>query len=255
MIYDTHDSPFKQFEKLDFNLDNWLRFWYPTICSFLSISPEDDKKSLKEILNNFQTNFSPDNLLQILQNENVIVVAPGPSLTANISYLINSKINKGQDKQLIISVDGATSFLVKNNIIPTIIVTDLDGSVGDQIFAQKKGSIIIAHIHGDNTRAALRYLPTLINEKIIITTQTRPLKGAYNFLGFSDGDRAVSLLAYFKAKKAKLIGYDFGNVIGKYSKPHKLLQEKYTMKLKKFTIAKSIINWCSKKLEIEKQTK
>ena len=40
-----------------------------------------------------------------------------------------------------ICADGATTMLLKKSIIPDIIVSDLDGNIHDQIYANQKGSI------------------------------------------------------------------------------------------------------------------
>ena len=80
----------------------------------------------------------------------------------------------------------------------------------------------------------------------MITTQSKPVNGTFNFLGFTDGDRAVCLSSLLKASTATLIGFDFGQTIGKFSKENIFSESMKQRKLKKFTIAKSIINWCAK---------
>ena len=49
-----------------------------------------------------------------------------------------------------IAADGAVSACLERNIIPEIIVTDLDGNLPEMVWANKKGSKIVVHAHGDN---------------------------------------------------------------------------------------------------------
>ena len=109
---------------------------------------------------------------------------------------------------VVIAADGATSVLLRNAIIPDIVVTDLDGNIADIIYANRLGSLIVVHAHGDNIGILEKILPAL-NENVICTTQSRPLNNVYNFGGFSDGDRCVFLAKEFGAKGIKLIGFDF----------------------------------------------
>ncbi len=114
----------------------------------------------------------------------------------------------------------------------------------DQILAQKKGSTLLLHVHGDNRNLVEKNIEEISKGNFIITTQSDPIGGTSNFLGFTDGDRAVCLSALMKAKSVTLLGFDFGYKIGKFSK-NILSEEKKERKFKKFTIAKSIINWCA----------
>ena len=77
----------------------------------------------------------------------------------------------------------------------------------------------------------------------------------YNFGGFTDGDRAVFLAEELGAKKIFLIGFDFGEIVGKWSKPY--LKEHASIwesKKKKFKIAQMLLEWLKKngKAEIVK---
>ena len=146
---------------------------------------------------------------------------------------------------ILISADGATSYLVSKGIIPHFIVTDLDGIIQDQLEAQIKGSVPIVHIHGDNINAINRNIDQISKREFLITTQTLPLPGSFNFFGFTDGDRIVCLSTLMSASTIGLIGFDFGPEIGRYSKANQLNEEARNRKQKKFVIAKSIINWCS----------
>jgi len=121
---------------------------------------------------------------------------------------------------VVIAADGATSVLLRNGIIPEIICTDLDGTIADIITANRLGSIVVVHAHGDNI-AMLRKVVPALNEHVLCTTQSRPLSPyracgvggqsptVYNFGGFTDGDRCVFLAKEFGAQSIELIGFDF----------------------------------------------
>jgi uncharacterized Rossmann fold enzyme len=243
MIYDTKDSPFKKYEKMDFSLSIWLEFWYPQICKFLEISSKKDELALKEVLDIVKSNmFSEELKATLLRGNKALVVAPGERLEEEFeSYL--PTVDK--EDTILISANGATSFLLKQGFIPHVIVTDLDGNLKDQFEAQKAGSILLIHVHSDNLSTIKENIDNISKNNFIFTTQTEPLPGSYNFYGFTDGDRAVCMSSLMKVKKIFLSGFDFGPVIGKYSKQYQLNEEMKERKMKKFQIAKSIINWCA----------
>jgi uncharacterized Rossmann fold enzyme len=121
---------------------------------------------------------------------------------------------------VVIAADGATSALLRNAVIPDVVVTDLDGDIADIIHANKLGSIIVVHAHGDNREMLKKVLPGL-NEDVLCTTQSKPISSykacgvvgqsvtVHNFGGFTDGDRCVFLAKEFGAKEIELIGFDF----------------------------------------------
>jgi len=188
---------------------------YKKIVDDFGFSIKKDKLAadiLEELLQR-NKKFSIEELNILIHNKEVIVFGAGPSLENSI------EINKKEFSDKInIAADGATTALLEKNILPDIIVTDLDGKVSDQIIANSKNSIVVVHAHGDNIDKIKRYVPEF-KWKIIGSTQTNPkaYKNVYNFGGFTDGDRAVFLASHFNAKKIHLIGFDFDGEIGKYS--------------------------------------
>ncbi len=140
---------------------------------------------------------------RLIRGKEVIICGNAPCLENDI---------KEKDivtaSRVVIAADGATSILLRNAIIPDIIVTDLDGNIADIIYANRLGSIIVAHAHGDNIEMLIKVLPVL-NANAICTTQSRPLHNVYNFGGFTDGDRCVFLAKEFGAKGIELLGFDF----------------------------------------------
>ena len=195
--------------------NDWEKF-YKKILKDFNFDYNKDIEAAK-LLDNFISNSNKDILIKdikkTLNKKEVYVFGSGPSLLNSIDLFKNDF-----KKKIIISADGATSALVENKIIPNIIVTDLDGKIKDQIYANKKGSLVLIHAHGDNIQKICEYTD-LFNDDIIGTTQTNPdlYKKLYNFGGFTDGDRSVFLADHFKARKINLIGFDYEGLIGEYS--------------------------------------
>jgi len=211
----------------------WKPF-YEEIKTDLDLNFEEDKdaSSLLNFLLKDKKLEELKTLEKLIKDKELIIFGAGPSLEPSI----RSK-RKQIDKSIIIAADGATSALLKYDIEPDIIVSDLDGDIYDQINANLKGSLILIHAHGDNIKFIKKYVEDFQN-KIIGTTQINPsdFKNLYNFGGFTDGDRAVFLADHFKAKKINLVGFDFKGKIGKYSFPENKDKKMKLMKLK----------WCEK---------
>lgn len=220
--------------------------WEPTYKKILkdfNFSLENDKKSadfLDKLLENKENILSIKQLKNLINNKEVIVFGAGPSLKTSIDEHKNFF-----QETLKIAADGATTALLENDILPEIIVTDLDGKISDQVRANSQDSIAIIHAHGDNIDKIKKYVPKF-KGKIIGTTQTNPdqYNNLFNFGGFTDGDRAVYLAYEFNAKKINLIGFDFDGIIGEYSFPK---SKDRKQKIKKLDWCKRLINRLDKK--------
>ena len=110
----------------------------------------------------------------------------------------------------LISAGSATSAVMSRGIVPDIVVTDLDGDIGSQIEANRKGAVAVLHAHGDNIDLIMGYCKEFTG-KVILTTQSKPDFVISNFGGFTDGDRAVCLARHMGAKRIFLYGFDFDN--------------------------------------------
>lgn len=209
---------------MDYN--EWKKYYNQILLDFDFSKKEDEKSAilLSKLLDGKKL-VKPENLNNIISGKNVYVFGAAGSLQDDVK-----KVKK--EKAVFISADPATSLLMEKNIMPDIVVTDLDGVVEDEVKANKKGAIAMIHAHGNNIDRLERYVP-MFDGKIIGTTQSKPFDNIHNFGGFTDGDRAVCLADHFGAKKIFLAGFDFENV-GKYSKSKEL-------KMKKLGWAKRII--------------
>lgn len=221
--------------------EDWKPF-YEKITSHLPLNFEKDKESaiiLEKIIKNKKI-VSVKSLENLIKNKEVIIFGAGSSLEKTIIKHKDFFKNK-----TIICADGATSALLKYRIIPDIVITDLDGKIADILYANKKGSIVLIHAHGDNIKEIENYVREFIGD-VLGTTQINPIdfKNLYNFGGFTDGDRAIFLADHFNAKKIFLVGFDFDESIGEYSFADKKNKD---MKLKKLKWCKYLLQFLIKK--------
>ncbi|MFQ5919150.1 MAG: 6-hydroxymethylpterin diphosphokinase MptE-like protein [Thermoplasmata archaeon] len=140
----------------------------------------------------------PEDVWNRLHNRVVTVLGNGPNLKAELE----------RAEGRIVAADEATSVALRGGLRPSVVATDLDGQVGDQIEAQRRGALVVIHAHGDNVEALRRWTPSF-GPLTVGTTQAEPLAGIHNFGGFTDGDRAVYLADHFGAKEIRLAGFDF----------------------------------------------
>ncbi|HZC88794.1 MAG TPA: 6-hydroxymethylpterin diphosphokinase MptE-like protein [Nitrososphaera sp.] len=191
---------------------DWFPY-YQGIRAEFGYSTEKDQEAARTLSEMAKKKALDAKVLQKkIKGRNVIVIGAGSSIEdpGTLKYL---KKNKMFVK---IAADGAVQFLIENKIRPDIVVTDLDGNPAFLQKAEKMGAIMVVHAHGDNTDTLKKIVPKF--KKLIATTQVMPLENVYNFGGFTDGDRCVFLAEEFGAKKIVLVGMDFGDRIGKYSK-------------------------------------
>ena len=205
---------------------------YSEIRKEFNYSEKKDIESaviLNSIIKNSNIN---EKIINLIKDKTVFVIGSGPSLSTAIPVLKNFK------KTIKIAADSSVKLLVDNEIIPDIVITDLDG---DESTLKKIGkkSIFIVHAHGDNIEK-LEFVKKFT--KCIGTTQSNPFEKIQNFGGFTDGDRGVFLANHFDAKKIILFGMDFGEKIGRHSNTKKSERKIKLMKLHK---GKLLLEWLS----------
>ena len=153
--------------------------------------------------------------------------------------LVGAGLQKDTDipSSNVIVADGALRACLERNIIPSLIVTDLDGYIPDILWARKQGSEIILHAHGDNIARVFQYLSD-INPNCITTTYPSVSSNCWG--GFTDGDRALMMSLSLNCNTIKMIGFDY-NIIGNYSGDYS------PRKLEKLRWAQKIIETCMEK--------
>jgi 2-amino-4-hydroxy-6-hydroxymethyldihydropteridine diphosphokinase len=219
------------------DLESWLKR-YRRICKELGILERDDIEA-RNIASQIITDKKQPlgKLESLIRNREALIFGAGPSLEEGVKKLST----EDRRQKTLIAADGATSCLLENGLYPDIVVTDLDGDIKDLLLADRFGAIMVVHAHGDNIPAVKKTLPRFKNP--VVTAQTEPLRNVFNFWGFTDGDRAVFLARHFGATKIDLIGFDFGETVGKYSKPENPMNHAAgEIKKKKLEIAEELIS-------------
>ncbi|MEM3421896.1 MAG: 6-hydroxymethylpterin diphosphokinase MptE-like protein [Candidatus Hadarchaeum sp.] len=215
--------------------EKW-RPWYHEIVEKLKLDEQADLEAAK-LLNCLLPEPNLKRLAEIIRGHECLVLGAGPSLEEDLKRLKRA----GYLDKVLIPADGATSAVIRYRN-PEIIVTDLDGAIGDQLRAWKNGSWLVVHGHGDNIARLRKYVPRLL-ERIIGTTQTKPIGKLFNFGGFTDGDRAAFMAAELGAKEIYLAGMNLGTKIGKYSG-----RKNRARKLLKLEICRELLGWLSSEL-------
>ena len=202
-------------------------------------SEKEDLISAKKLNSLLKRKNSEKQIQNIIKGKTVFIIGAGPSLSKSLKHIKKSK------NIIKIVADGAVRALLEKNIKPDILVTDLDGDLESIRKIGKTQIPIVVHAHGDNSEK-LEIVKNIAN--VTGTTQTKKFGKLENFGGFTDGDRCVFLAEYFNASKIVLIGMDFGQKIGKYSK---LKVTNRKTKIKKLKFGKRIIEWFATKSKAE----
>ena len=233
----------------------WIQYRY--IVSKLGIDESLDRfatRVLSELLRGFQPDvFSVLNSLEkALRGGVAIVMGAGPSLERQVHEL---HVLGVFDECHTVIADGVARLVRKYNVIPSVIVTDLDGEDGSILELGLRGAIVALHAHGDNIDKVVEWIPQARRYRVRIlgTTQVEPTDNVINIGGFTDGDRAFVLTLRFHPRTVILVGMDFGDVVGPYSKPWLYQAVKADERKRiKLEIAKQIIEnaACSSRSEI-----
>ena len=201
--------------------------WKKEYSNILTEFKYDEKKDKESaiILNSFLKKSDVyEKISRLIKDKTVFVIGSGPSLSRSILKIKDFKTS------VKIAADSSIKYLVENDIMPDIIVTDLDGDVKTLTKIANRKSIFVVHAHSDNIEK-LEFVKNFKN--CIGTTQTKPFSKMQNFGGFTDGDRGVFLASHFCAKKIILFGMDFGDRIGKFSNTKNSERKIKLKKLKK----------------------
>ena len=112
---------------------------------------------------------------------------------------------------LLLVADGAAADCLAAGLVPSLIVSDLDGPVESEVTANGRGSLVVVHAHGDNVPAIERWVPEFPGE-LVGSWAGPPRPSLINVGGFTDGDRAAFLAEAMGARSIRLWGFDFERV-------------------------------------------
>lgn len=246
---------FKPKEQLDFYFE--FKDWYFKIINDFNFDYNKDYRAreyLSKVLDLKAKEWHLDEIIfsfqkRIQEKSNIFIYGCGPSLEVTVDYIIENLGMSIFGKSINLAADGAAVFL-KEKLIPVdAIFTDLDGITSSEF---NYPDFLIIHAHGDNIKKIRSFKQNIIKfQNLIGTTQVEPNKNVINPGGFTDGDRILFFLRTMLApfNKLYLIGMDFKNIIGKYSKLNiKKDQEGSFIKKKKLRYAVELIKWIRNKI-------
>lgn len=235
---------------MDFN--EW-EGWYKEILDTLGFSREGDENTaalLDKILDEkgcltLEQFF--DEIMEKKDTSKFIVVGAGPSIKKHIKYV---KENYDLNEYLVVSADGATTAMLEDDLVPDIVATDLDGKMEDLLAANSLGSYFVIHAHGDNEPLIDKWTTSF--DKILGTTQSKPVGHLYNFGGFTDGDRAMFFTLALGCEEMILAGMDFGTTVTKYSRPNieGATGPADEVKTKKLIFAERLLAWIKENADV-----
>ncbi len=236
---------------MDFN--EW-EGWYKEILDTLGFSREGDENTaalLDKILDEkgcLTIEEFSDEIMKKKDTSKFIVVGAGPSIKKHIKYV---KENYDLNDYLIVSADGATTAMLEDDLVPDIVATDLDGKMEDLLAANSLGSYFVIHAHGDNEELIVKWTTSF--DKILGTTQSKPVGHLYNFGGFTDGDRAMFFTLALGCEEMILAGMDFGTTVTKYSRPNieGATGPADEIKTKKLIFAERLLAWIKENTDVK----
>ncbi|MFX1411044.1 MAG: 6-hydroxymethylpterin diphosphokinase MptE-like protein [Promethearchaeota archaeon] len=237
-------------EQIDFYTD--FKDWYFKIIETFQFNYKKDcrgRNYLSQILKKKGRKWDLEGLLVSFKNllkksNNILIYGCGPSLEPTVDIILKEIGVNFVTNCINLAADGASVLLKNKELHIDAIFSDLDGITKEEF---NYPDFMIVHAHGDNIEKLKKFKNEILNFKNIIgTTQVEPLKNLINPGGFTDGDRILYFLRTLLEPKHKLflIGMDFNNIIGKYSK---LEMDKdqvgNSIKVKKLKIAIKLIIW------------
>lgn len=235
---------------MDFN--EW-EGWYKEILDTLGFSREGDENTaalLDKILDEkgcLTIEEFSDEIMKKKDTSKFIVVGAGPSIKKHIKYV---KENYDLNDYILVSADGATTAMLEDDLVPDIVATDLDGKMEDLLAANSLGSYFVIHAHGDNEELIVKWTTSF--DKILGTTQSKPVGHLYNFGGFTDGDRAMFFTLALGCEEMILAGMDFGTTVTKYSRPNieGATGPADEVKTKKLIFAERLLAWIKENTDV-----
>jgi uncharacterized Rossmann fold enzyme len=214
--------------------------WFPYYQSIrlqFGYSTEKDQEAANMLSRMIKRKALDTKVLQKkIAGKPVMVIGSGPGLEKNIKFI------KRSAKFVKIVANGAVQALIERNIKPNIVVTDLDGDPSFLQKAEKMGSTMVVHAHGDNINRLKKLVPKF--RHLIGSTQVMPVQNVYNFGGFTDGDRCVFLAEEFGAREIILVGMELDDHLGRYPKEGPVDIE---LKKKKMKAGKRLLEMLAKR--------
>lgn len=240
---------FEEFKDYYFQIINDFKFDYQKDCKA--------RDYLSQILTKKSHNWALENVIKSLNNQiiskpEILIYGCGPSLEETVNAFLKNKGRLYFDRFTNLAADGASVLLRKRHIKIDAIFTDLDGITKKEF---NYANFNIVHAHGDNIDRLIQFEKEILRfQNVIGTTQVEPLENILSPGGFTDGDRILYFIHKLikPSQKLYLIGMDFDNIIGKYSKLNiKNNLEGTRIKKKKLQYGIELLEWIKTKIKNE----
>lgn len=235
-------------------IDSYFNFedWYYRIINDLKFDHQNDidaRNYLSTILREKTEDWNLEDVLlhfdQLIKSKKYIFIyGCGPSLEETVNYML--KVQEKVNYKMILNLvaDGATRLLIEKRIPINAVFTDLDGITKADF---NSSEFMIVHAHGDNIDKLSFFKNEIVTfPNLIATTQVEPIENIINSGGFTDGDRILFFIAslLIPTHEIFLIGMDFNNIVGKFSKPEmQRNQIADPIKFKKLQYGLKLIKW------------
>lgn len=172
---------------------------YEAILADLGFDRAGDERA-RDVLAGLADPFETDRLAGI-EGATVAVAGAGPSLPDELDLVAEA--------DYAIAASTAADVLLEAGIEPDLMVTDVDKNPGTLRDLTHEGIPAAVHAHGDNVAMVERWVPRLVGENVLSTTQAAPKGSVENFGGFTDGDRGAFLADHFGADRLAFPGWAF----------------------------------------------
>jgi len=217
----------------------WLD-WYEEILASFGFSREMDERAARLLASFMEGRACLKGVMaRMLRGASRVVVAGAYDSVRREAEALRDLAPSGT---VLVTADTATSPILDAGLTPDIVVTDLDGDLGDIFEAWRRGAILVIHAHGDNIER-VEALPETLSERVEATCQCPPSGHIHNLGGFTDGDRAVAICAALGAAKIVTIGMCPGCGIGVYSSLLKQAEGWAGRKRLKLEYASRLLSW------------
>lgn len=171
---------------------------YEAILADLGFDRAGDERA-RDVLADLAEPFETGRLSGI-EGATVAVVGAGPSLP--------DELDLAAEADYVIAASTAADVLLEADIDPDLFVTDVDKNPETLRELTERGIPAAVHAHGDNVDLIERWVPRLVGENVLPTTQAAPKGSVENFGGFTDGDRGAFLADHFGAARLAFPGWD-----------------------------------------------
>jgi 2-amino-4-hydroxy-6-hydroxymethyldihydropteridine diphosphokinase len=148
-----------------------------------------------------------DRVRRRLKGRDVVVVGLAPRAGPPPLW----RLPTGPREIAVVAADGAAAVCLDAGITPTVVATDLDGPVAAEVNANRRGSLVVVHAHGDNPEAMAEWVPQFPGE-LAGSWAGPPRPALLDPGGFTDGDRSAFLADFGGGERLLLWGFDFENV-------------------------------------------